>query len=62
MWTIWRNQELCERLLGSGGSTCACYRVFANRLNFAMGDVDRDPDGPPELLEAIAEIKNSQEG
>ena len=41
---------------------CACYRVFANRLNFAMGDVDRDPDGPPELLRAIAEIKNSREG
>ncbi len=41
---------------------CACYRVFANRLNFAMGDVDRDPDGPPELLRAIAEIKNRGAG
>ncbi|MEE9257306.1 MAG: hypothetical protein V3V56_09085 [bacterium] len=36
---------------------CAAYRVYANRLNFAMGDVDRDPDGPEEILGVIQKLK-----
>jgi alkylhydroperoxidase family enzyme len=36
---------------------CAAYRVYANTLNFALGDVDRDPEGPEEILEAIRWIK-----
>ncbi len=40
---------------------CAAYRVYANTLNFALGDVDRDPEGPEEILEVIREIRDRQE-
>ena len=36
---------------------CACYRIYANRLNYAMGEVEREPEGPLEILRALAEIR-----
>ena len=41
---------------------CASYRTYANRLNFAFGAVERDPEGPPELLEALSKIRAGHEG
>lgn len=38
---------------------CAAYRVYANTLNFALGDVDRDPEGPEEIREVIRELRES---
>ncbi len=37
---------------------CAAYRVYANTLNFALGDVDRDPEGPEEILKVIQELRD----
>lgn len=36
---------------------CACYRVYANRLNYAMGVVENEPEGPPEILRILTEIR-----
>lgn len=40
---------------------CASYRTYANRLNYAFGTVKREPEGPPELLEALSEIRTGRE-
>ncbi len=51
-----RNADLTEENVVDA-IACAAYRVYANCLNFAMGDVDRDPEGPEEILGVIQKLK-----
>lgn len=54
-----------ERMRGAGlaeenivdALACAAYRNYANRINFALGLVDRDPKGPEALLRAIQGLR-----
>lgn len=40
---------------------CASYRTYANRLNYAFGTVEREPEGPPELIAALARLRTERE-
>ncbi len=41
----------------------AAYRNFANRINFAMGRVELDPEGPAPLTAALRTMRErSQKG
>ena len=40
---------------------CASYRTYANRLNYAFGIVEQEPDGSPELTAALSRLKKDRE-